>query len=40
MTRPLDDEEFESIGKPKEWGVLPIRPIPLLQFVLLRIEDY
>ncbi len=27
MTRPLDDEEFESIGKPKEWGVLPIRPM-------------
>ena len=27
MTRPLDDEEFQSIGKPKEWGVLPIRPM-------------
>ncbi len=27
MTRPLTDEEFESIGKPKEWGVLPIRPM-------------
>ncbi len=27
MTRPLDEEEFESIGKPKEWGVLPIRPM-------------
>ncbi len=27
MTRPLDDEEFKSIGKPKEWGVLPIRPM-------------
>ena len=27
MTRPLDDEEFESIGRPKEWGVLPIRPM-------------
>ncbi len=27
MTRPLDDQEFESIGKPKEWGVLPIRPM-------------
>ncbi len=27
MTRPLDDEEFESIGKPREWGVLPIRPM-------------
>ena len=27
MTRPLTDEEFESIGEPKEWGVLPIRPM-------------
>ena len=27
MTRPLDDEEFKSIGEPKEWGVLPIRPM-------------
>ncbi len=27
MTRPLLDKEFESIGKPKEWGVLPIRPM-------------
>ena len=27
MTRPLTDEEFKSIGKPKEWGVLPIRPM-------------
>ena len=27
MTRPLDDEEFESIGRPKEWGVLTIRPM-------------
>tara|TARA_B100001996_G_scaffold237410_1_gene183377 strand:- start:94 stop:1398 length:1305 start_codon:yes stop_codon:yes gene_type:complete len=27
MTRSLNDEEFESIGKPKEWGVLPIRPM-------------
>tara|TARA_B100001142_G_scaffold175170_1_gene174836 strand:+ start:412 stop:1716 length:1305 start_codon:yes stop_codon:yes gene_type:complete len=27
MTRSLTDEEFESIGKPKEWGVLPIRPM-------------
>ena len=25
MTRPLDDEEFKSIGEPKEWGVLPIK---------------
>ena len=23
MTRPLNDEEFKSIGEPKEWGVLP-----------------
>ena len=27
MTRPLTDEEFDSIGKPKEWGVLPVRPM-------------
>ena len=27
ITRPLNDEEFESIGKPKEWGVLPIKPM-------------
>ena len=27
MTRPLTDIEFKSIGKPKEWGVLPIRPM-------------
>ena len=27
MTRKLSDKEFESIGKPKEWGVLPIRPM-------------
>ena len=27
MTRSLTDEEFESIGKPKEWGVLPVRPM-------------
>ena len=27
MTRPLTDEEFNSIGNPKEWGVLPVRPM-------------
>ncbi len=27
MTRPLTKEEFTSIGEPKEWGVLPIRPM-------------
>ena len=27
MTRPLTDKEFESIGEPKEWGVLPVRPM-------------
>ena len=27
MTRPLTDEEFQSIGEPNEWGVLPIRPM-------------
>ena len=27
MTRPLTDQEFKSIGEPKEWGVLPVRPM-------------
>ena len=27
MTRTLTDEEFRSIGEPKEWGVLPVRPM-------------
>ena len=27
MTRRLSDEEFKGIGEPKEWGVLPIRPM-------------
>ena len=27
MTRTLTDEEFNSIGRPKEWGVLPVRPM-------------
>ena len=27
MTRTLTDEEFISIGEPKEWGVLPVRPM-------------
>ena len=27
MTRQLTDSEYESIGKPKEWGVLPVRPM-------------
>ena len=27
MTRPLSDDEFKSIGKPQEWGVLPVRPM-------------
>jgi len=27
MTRPLTNKEFESIGMPKEWGVLPIKPM-------------
>ena len=27
MTRPLTETEFKSIGEPKEWGVLPIRPM-------------
>ena len=27
MTRPLNDDEFDYLGSPKEWGVLPIRPM-------------
>ncbi len=27
MTRPLTDNEFKSMGEPKEWGVLPVRPM-------------
>ncbi len=27
MTRSLSNEEFESIGKPGEWGVLPVKPM-------------
>ena len=27
MTRPLTNDEFNLIGKPKEWGVLPVRPM-------------
>ena len=27
MTRPLNNKEFQSLGKPKEWGVLPVRPM-------------
>ena len=27
MTRQLTDKEFNSIGKPKEWGVLPVKPM-------------
>ena len=27
MTRALTDQEFESIGKPSEWGVLPVKPM-------------
>ncbi len=27
MTRKLSDKEFKSIGSPKEWGILPIRPM-------------
>ena len=27
MTRPLTENEFKSIGQPKEWGVLPVRPM-------------
>ena len=27
MTRSLSDDEFKFMGKPKEWGVLPVRPM-------------
>jgi glycine/D-amino acid oxidase-like deaminating enzyme len=27
MTRILTNEEFKSMGEPKEWGVLPVRPM-------------
>ena len=27
MTRTLTDKEFNSLGEPKEWGVLPVRPM-------------
>ena len=27
MTRSLTDEEYKSLGKPKEWGVLSVRPM-------------
>ena len=27
LTRSLSQKEFESIGSPQEWGVLPIRPM-------------
>ncbi|AFS47281.1 FAD dependent oxidoreductase [alpha proteobacterium HIMB5] len=27
MTRSLTDNEYEILGKPKEWGVLPVRPM-------------
>ena len=27
MTRPLTDNEYELIGTPKEWGVLPVKPM-------------
>ena len=27
MTRSLTDKEFDNIGSPNEWGVLPVRPM-------------
>ena len=27
MTRSLTNEEFKNIGEPREWGVLPVRPM-------------
>ena len=27
MTRSLTNDEYKSIGEPKEWGVLPVKPM-------------
>jgi len=27
MTRPLTDIEYKNMGEPKEWGVLPVKPM-------------
>jgi glycine/D-amino acid oxidase-like deaminating enzyme len=27
LTRPLSKSEYKSVGEPKEWGVLPVRPM-------------
>ena len=27
MTKPLSNEQFKLIGKPNEWGVLPVKPM-------------
>ena len=27
MTRALTNQEFKSIGEPKEWGILPVKPM-------------
>ena len=27
LTRKLTEKEYNEIGKPKEWGVLPVRPM-------------
>ena len=27
MTRPLTNKEYSDMGSPKEWGVLPVRPM-------------
>ena len=27
MTRPLTDLEYKNLGEPKEWGVLPVKPM-------------
>ena len=27
MTRPLNDKEYTSLGSPKEWGLLSVRPM-------------
>jgi glycine/D-amino acid oxidase-like deaminating enzyme len=27
LTRPLSKSEYKSVGEPKEWGVLPVKPM-------------
>ena len=39
MTRKLTDQEFEIIGKPKEWGVLPVIPMGAT-IRMTRVEEF